>query len=102
MDIITAKIDVRRIDKSRLFEGKENREGHKPLYLDVVLLPLREVGKFGDTHIIKQSKKKGEEVELPIIGNATQRGTNSPSPTPKPAPSMHTEWSDAQADDIPF
>lgn len=73
-NIITLKVDVRKLDKARFFEGKADANGHKPLYADLVLIPRREVGKFGDTHLVKQSKKKDENVEMPIIGNATERG----------------------------
>lgn len=82
-NLITAKIDVRKLDKARFFEGKADKDGHRPLYADIVLVPRREVGQFGDTHIVKQSKKKDEQVEMPIIGNATERARND---TPRPAP----------------
>lgn len=72
-NLLTVKFDVRRLDKARFFEGKPDKDGHKPLYCDLVLIPRRETGQFGDTHIVKQSKKKDENVELPIIGNATER-----------------------------
>lgn len=87
-NIITVKLDVRKLDKARFFEGKPDAQGHKPLYADLVLMPRKEVGKFGDTHIVKQSKKKDEQVEMPIIGNATERGSApaaAPRQTPPPA-----------------
>lgn len=78
-NLITVKVDVTKLDKTRFFQGKLDRDGHAPLYADLVLIPRREPGKFGDTHIVKQSKKKDEEIEMPILGNATERG-QSPSP----------------------
>lgn len=70
------------------------KDGHTPKYLDLVLIPRREVGQYGDTHICKQSVSKQEReanVELPIIGNATERGggervTSKPSPRPPSEP----------------
>jgi hypothetical protein len=73
-NLITLKIDVKKLDKSRFFQGKPNKDGHAPLYCDLVLIALKETGKYGDTHIVKQSKEKDEKVELRIIGNATERG----------------------------
>lgn len=73
-NLITVKVDVRKLDKARFFEGKPDKDGHRPLYADLVLIARREPGKFGDTHLVKQSKKKDENIELPIIGSATERG----------------------------
>jgi hypothetical protein len=84
-NLITVKLDVRRLDKLRFFEGKPDQNGHRPLYADLVLVARKEVGKYGDTHIVKQSKKKDEQVDLPIIGSATERapyGQSAPAPQP--------------------
>lgn len=78
-NVITLKVDARKLDKARFFEGKPDKDGHRPLYVDLVLMPKKEVGQFGDTHFIVQSKKKDENIQMPIIGNATERGG-------KPAP----------------
>ena len=74
---IMVKVDVKKLDKSRFFQGKPDKDGHAPLYCDLVLVARKETGKYGDTHIVKQSKKKDEQVELPIIGSATERGAPS-------------------------
>ena len=99
-NVITIKVDVRKLDKARFFEGKPDKNGHRPLYADLVLIPRREVGNFGDTHLCKQSKKKEETVEMPIIGNATERGG-----APQQAPKATTPPPRSQADldeDVPF
>jgi len=71
---IIAKIDVTKLDKSRFFKpDKPDKDGHYPVWADVVLFARKETGKFGDTHFIKQSKKRDDPAELPIIGNATER-----------------------------
>lgn len=100
-NLITAKIDVRKLDKARFFEGKADANGHRPLYADIVLIARKEVGRFGDTHMIKQSKKKDEPVELPIIGNATERAPyGAQQPASSPAPTANQT---AQDDgDVPF
>lgn len=54
-----AKIDVSKIDKTRLFKGA------KGVYLDLVIIETPN-GKYG-THMIKQSAPKG--TEMPILGN---------------------------------
>lgn len=76
-NIITVKIDCALIDKARLFTGKVAKDGHTPKYLDLVLIPRREAGIYGATHICKQSVTKQEreaKLEMPIIGDATERG----------------------------
>lgn len=80
-NVITLKIDVRKLEKARFFEGKE-KDGHKPLYADLVLMPKKEVGQFGDTHFVVQSKKKDENIQMPIIGSATERGNAAPAAKP--------------------
>jgi hypothetical protein len=105
-NIITVKIDVTLLDKGRLFTGKQQQNGHVPKYADLVLIPRREVGQYGDTHIVKQSVTKAEreaQVELPIIGNATERGGNAPAAPKaqhaKPAPADDGFGDDS---DVPF
>jgi hypothetical protein len=78
-NVITIKVDVRKLDKARFFEGKEDKNGHKPLYADLVLMPKKETGTYGDTHFVVQSKKKDEDIQMPIIGNATERGSSKPA-----------------------
>lgn len=91
-NIITLKVDVRKLEKARFFEGKPDKNGHKPLYADLVLMPKKETGQYGDTHFVIQSKKKDEDVQMPIIGNATERGGQAaqkpaaPKPAASPAP----------------
>ena len=92
-NVVTIKVDVRKLDKARFFEGKPDKNGHRPLYADLVLMPKKEVGQYGDTHICKQSVTKAEreaKLEMPIIGNATERGVapapRQSAPPPRGAP----------------
>ena len=94
MDKYKISIDVTQIDKTRLRAGKPRADGSVPKYLDLVVLPRREIGKFGDTHIIKQDISKQEREsnarpELPIIGNAKPFGSGQAA-KPQEAP-MRTE-----------
>lgn len=102
-NILTVKIDVRKLDKARFFEGRADKNGHKPLYADIVLIPRRDVGQYGDTHLVKQSVSKQEreaKVELPIIGSATERASQSP---PCPAPAQRAPAAQQNLDeDVPF
>lgn len=101
-NLISVKIDVTKLDKARFFRGKPDASGHAPLYADLVLIPRREAGRYGDTHLVKQSKKKDDPAELPILGSATERGdpgayippANKPAATPPPAP--------VDGEDVPF
>lgn len=70
--MITLKIDVNKIDKSRLFKGQ------KGTYLDLVLIETPG-GKFGD-YMVKQSQTKEEREarkEMPILGNGKKIGGKS-------------------------
>jgi len=101
--MITVKIDVTKLDKTRFFKGKPDQNGHSPIYADLVLLDRKEVGKYGDTHIVKQSKKKDENIELPIIGSATDRSQGQRTPTSGSAPTKPTPPPQDNIDeDVPF
>lgn len=101
-NLITVKVDVSKLDKARFFRGKPDASGHAPLYADLVLVPRREVGRYGDTHLVKQSKKREETVEMPILGSATERGAASGTASAqqsRPAPAPNADISD---EDVPF
>lgn len=102
-NLIKLKIDVKKLDKSRFFQGKEDRNGHAPLYVDLVLIPRKEVGQYGDTHMVKQDKKKGETIDLPIIGNATEKEFGGQSkPVPPPPQSNQGGAGSEDFGDVPF
>ena len=101
-NIIKLKIDVKKLDKSRFFQGKEDRNGHAPLYVDLVLIPRKEVGKYGDTHMVKQDKKKGETVELPIIGSATEKAALQSKQQPPPPAQSSAGFGGNIDEDVPF
>lgn len=102
-NMLTVKVDVALVDKARLFVGKTNAQGHTPKYLDLVLIPRKEPGKFGDTHLVKQSISKDERekgLEMPIIGSATERGGQpTQKAAPEPAPASGPDKLD---EDVPF
>lgn len=95
--MITAKIDVTKIDKDRLFKGKSGT------YLDVALIPTPN-DKYGNDYMIVQSVSK-EEREAgergPIIGNARELKSQKASP-----PSARRETSTAapaeEDNSVPF
>ena len=64
---INIKIDVTKIDKSRLFKGKQG------IYLDLTtFIDTDNPGKFGDHGFISQETSKEEReqgVQTPILGN---------------------------------
>lgn len=101
-NIITVKIDVTKLDKSRFFRGKADSSGHCPIYADIVLVPRRETGRFGDTHIVKQSKKRDEQVEMPILGSATERGASQGGQSSQQSAPPPAQSSADGDDDVPF
>jgi len=90
MSTITAKIDVLKVDKEKLFKGE------KGLYLDIALIPSPNSA-YGDDYMVVQSVTKEERekgIKGAILGNAKIRGAKPAAPAPaadgaapKPAPS---------------
>lgn len=98
--MITAKIDVTKIDKTKLFKGE------KGTYLDIVLIETPN-NQYGDDYMIAQSATK-EEREAgkkgAIIGNAKIRGPK-PAQQQRPAtqPSVKPAAGHGNMDDsVPF
>jgi len=109
---VSLKIDVTKIDKARLFDGKKGK------YLDAtVFIDLDNKGEYGDNGMItqdvsKQEKEAGERGA--ILGNATifwsdsgARNDNQASQRPS-SPSLSGQQNEQDRnfdnfdDDIPF
>lgn len=89
--MITAKIDVTKIDKTRLFKGE------KGTYLDLVLIETPN-SEYADYMICESVTKEEREAGKKgnILGNATDRSKGSGgSSAPASAPA-------AEGQDIPF
>ena len=92
--LIAIKIDVSKIDKDRLFQGK------KGSYLDATVFLNDEEGQYGDNGMITQSVSKEEReagIKGNILGNVKilgEFGDNKPAAAPAPAA--------VESDDIPF
>ena len=85
---INLKIDVTKIDKSRLFQGE------KGLYLELsTVIDTDGVGNYGDHGIINHRTTKEEreqKVQMPILGNAriyfsTLDDSNKPATPSEPS-----------------
>ena len=64
--MIAGKIDVSKIDKTKLYQGKTAK------YLDIVLIPSKD-NKYGDDYMIVQGVSKADRdagVRGAILGNA--------------------------------
>lgn len=95
--IIACKIDVTKIDKARLFEG---RNGAK--YLDAVLIETPD-GKYGDFMICQSVTKEEREAGTrgAILGNGKYVGGN-PEPRRAPVPDTTELPHQSKDEDIPF
>jgi hypothetical protein len=74
--MIAVKIDVTKIDKSHLFEGKNGAK-----YLDVILIETPD-NRFGNHYMAAQSvSKEAREsgVKGPILGNGKVVGKGKPA-----------------------
>ena len=103
-NIIYLKIDCSKIDKARLFAGKNGAQ-----YLDCVCIPSSN-SQYGDSHMIVQSVTKEERLagkKGPILGNAKEQeprdnqDRNSPPPRQAPAPRQPAPSPDDDGD-VPF
>lgn len=104
---IIAKVDVKKLLKEHFFQGKVNKEGHAPLYVDLMLIPTSD-SKYGDDFFIvqsvnKEARERGERG--PIVGNAKypqQQQQAQPARTPtRKAPDAPPPPVDAD-EDVPF
>jgi hypothetical protein len=108
--MITAKIDVKKIDKNELYQGE------KCTYLDIVLYAnTDETGtevpdQYGNDGLIKQGLSKASreaKKKQPILGNYKIKDKNSFAARVKPAkafqnPKQEAPIWDGADDDIPF
>ena len=94
-EAIKISIDVTKIDKSAIYEGKKGK------YLSLVVWPNRNgEDEYGNIATVKQdlgAERKGEQT--PIIGNAKPLRKRQDS-APKPQQTLKSEFEDA--DEIPF
>jgi hypothetical protein len=101
---IRIKIDVTKIDKARLFEGKSGAK-----YLDAtVFMDPDNPGDYGDHGFISQDVSKEERdqgVKGPIIGNVKVFWTGESQPqqaAPQATPQAPPPAADFDDSDIPF
>lgn len=88
--MITIKIDVKKITKSRLYEGA------KGIYLDAILIPTPN-SEHGDYMIVESITKEEREngVKGVILGNAKNLKSNQANNTP-------SEPAQNEKDNLPF
>lgn len=86
---IVIKLDVAKIDKNRIFVGKQNRQGHTPKYLDLVLIENRDgTDEYGNDGFISESVTKEERdrgVKGTILGNWKRVGVQREQPPQRPS-----------------
>jgi hypothetical protein len=92
--MITAKLDVLKIEKSRLYKGQ------KGTYLDITIIPTPN-GKYGDYMIVQSISKEERDkgVKAPILGNGKNiGGGSSGSQRQNNSPAAQSD----NTDDLPF
>tara|TARA_R110001592_G_scaffold3557_1_gene20497 strand:- start:27 stop:332 length:306 start_codon:yes stop_codon:yes gene_type:complete len=97
---ISVRIDVTKIDKSRLYKGA------KGTYLDLTTFIDTEVADQYENHgFISQSVDKEEreaKVQTPILGNVKVFYTDGQQAPQQSAPKQQIPQSDSFDEDIPF
>jgi len=104
--MIKVSIDVTKIEKHRLFEGKPRQsDGGIPKYLSCALLENKDgPDKHGNQGFIVQDVSKAESesgVKGVIIGNWRDLDT-TPKPAPAPVAPRAVHSASTAQDDIPF
>ena len=97
--MITVKIDVTKIDKTKLFKGQ------KGTYLDIVLIETPD-NQYGDSHMAVQGLPKADRdagQKGAILGNAKSFGNPAASAAPAPAANPRPDLPPpAEDDEVPF
>lgn len=97
--IVRLKIDVTKIDKGRLFQGK------KGTYLDATVFLNDEPGQYGDHGMITQDVSKEEReagTKGAILGNATIFKLLDDNGQAEPSSTAEATAQAEDMDDIPF
>jgi hypothetical protein len=107
------KIDLRSLDKSHFFEGKEHATKtmtvgsktvpYRPLYADLTLWDSGKVSEYGDDGFMsqdvgKEARERGEKG--PIVGNSKPIKTQTPATPRAPAPAPRNDFADDS--EVPF
>lgn len=98
-NLITAKLDVTKIEKARLFPGKNGAK-----YLDIVLIPTTD-DRYGNTHMVVQAVTKEEReagTRGPILGNAKQLDSRSEGRQPARRETKRNIPEQNLDEDVPF
>lgn len=76
-NVISARIDVTKVTKERLFEGKKGAK-----YLDIILIPTTNSKYDNDFMVVESVTKEERErgVKGPILGNAKILGSHEAPP----------------------
>jgi len=95
------KIDLKRIDQSKCFRGKNGA-----VYLDAVVFENDQPDQYGNTQVIYQSVSKEDRekgIKGAIVGNGKIVGSRPSPPSRDPAsPRTMSKTVDHGEDDIPF
>jgi hypothetical protein len=100
--MIKIKLDVTKIDKTRLYKGA------KGTYLDLVIYENESPDTYGNDYSVKQDCTKEDRdngVKMPYIGNGKRIGAKAPPPQqttrniPRAQPAAHVE---DDGDSIPW
>jgi len=93
------KIDVTKLDKDRLYQGKKGKYADLKAFIDT-----EQVGEYGDNGTVSQSTSKEERdngVKMPVCGNVRvfYKQESESKETPQPD---HPQEFDITGEQIPF
>ena len=97
------KIDVTKLNKEFFFKGKPAKDGHVPIYADLVIHDNKDgVDQYGNSCFVtqgvtKEARLRGERG--PIVGNGRDVGGDNSRPTPSQRQPQLTQHPD---EDVPF
>lgn len=94
---VEISIDVTKIDKARLFEGKKGTYLTATVFLDV-----DNQDQYGNNGMIVHKKNQGEEGNTPILGNAKVFWSDNQAPQASAPQVQQAPDLDDMNDSIPF
>jgi hypothetical protein len=99
---ISINLDVTKIDKARIVEGKKGK------YIDITaFIDLDQADEYGNYGMVTQNVTKEEraaKVRGPILGNAKvfYKDEGQPQSTPRQSPAHQAPAYDDFSDEVPF
>ena len=95
--MISLKINLSKIDKNKIFSGKDGAK-----YIDILLIPKQT--QYGDYMAVQSISKADRDAgqKSPILGNGKNIGTTQQQQPPAQSGGSQGNWGASSEGDLPF